>query len=136
MIEVAAGVIVDTQGRVLLQRRLPGQHLAGLWEFPGGKLEPGEDARAALVRELTEEIGIVVEAAEPLIVVPWDYPGKSVRLNVFRVIRWRGVPNPREGNPLRWVAPVKLDPKEMPAADGAIVDALRSPCVGRDVGRG
>ncbi len=124
MIEVAAGVLIDPGSRVLLLQRLPGKHLAGLWEFPGGKLEAGEDARAALVRELGEEIGIVVEACQPLMVVPWDYPEKSVCLHVFRVTRWRGAPAPREGNPLRWIALADLDPEAMPAADRPIVAAL------------
>lgn len=125
MIEVAAGVLIDARARVLLIQRLPGKHLAGLWEFPGGKLEPGEDARTALARELNEEIGVVVEACEPLVVVPWRYPEKSVRLNVFRVVRWRGAPKPREGNPLRWIALADIDVGVMPAADGPIVAALR-----------
>lgn len=125
MIEVAAGVMVDPHGRVLLMRRLPGKHLAGLWEFPGGKLEAGETVAQALARELDEELGIEVGAAVPLVVVPWRYPEKSVRLHALRVTAWRGEPRAREGHPLRWVPVGDLDPGVMPPADVAIVAALR-----------
>ena len=74
MIEVAAGILIDQRGRVLLMQRLPGKHLAGLWEFPGGKLEPGETIEQALVRELDEELDIEVLGSEPLISLPWRYP--------------------------------------------------------------
>lgn len=126
MIEVAAGVLTDTVGRVLLMQRLPGKHLAGKWEFPGGKFEPGEDAAAALARELGEELGIAVTASLPLIVIPWQYPEIAVRLHVRRVTAWQGEPRPREGNPLRWTALADMDVTEMPAADVGIVAALRA----------
>lgn len=126
-VEVAAGVITDAQGRVLLMQRLPGKHLAGLWEFPGGKLEPGEDVAHALARELDEELGIEVRASAPLIALPWRYPEKTVHLHALRVTDWHGEPRAREGHPLRWVAVRDIDTAVMPPADVAIVTALRLP---------
>lgn len=127
MIEVAAGILVDVQGRVLLMQRLPGKHLAGKWEFPGGKLEAGETVAQALVRELREELGIEVAASAPLISIPWRYPEKIVRLHALRVTQWRGEPQAREGHPLRWTPVQDMDVAEMPAADAPIVAALRLP---------
>ncbi|HET7557378.1 MAG TPA: Nudix family hydrolase [Rhodanobacteraceae bacterium] len=125
--EVAAGVLTDARGRVLLMQRLPGKHLAGLWEFPGGKLEPGECIEHALARELREELGIEARAFAPLISVPWRYAEKSVRLHALRVTNWTGEPHAREGHPLRWVSVEHMDPAQMPAADKPIVTALRLP---------
>ena len=127
MIEVAAGVLSAAHRQVLLVRRLPGTHLAGLWEFPGGKLEPGEDAAGALARELREELGIEARGFEPLISLPWSYPEKTIRLHALRVTEWRGEPRAREGHPLRWVPIGEMDPAEMPAADRPIGAALRLP---------
>ena len=127
VLEVAAGVLCDARGRVLLMQRLPGKHLAGLWEFPGGKLEPGESIESALMRELREELGIEARAFAPLISLPWRYPEKSIRLHVLRVTDWRGEPHPREGHPLRWVSTQEMQPAQMPAADRPIVTALRLP---------
>lgn len=127
MIEVAAGILTDWQGRVLLMQRLPGKHLAGLWEFPGGKLEQGETIEQALSRELHEELGIEVRACAPLISIPWDYPDKAVRLHALRVTAWTGEARAREGHPLRWVHVSEMDVAAMPAADAPIVRALRLP---------
>ncbi|MDE2225950.1 MAG: Nudix family hydrolase [Xanthomonadaceae bacterium] len=127
MIEVAAGILTDAQGRVLLMQRLPGKHLAGLWEFPGGKVEPGETLAQALVRELDEELGVEVRGSTPLISIPWHYPEKSVRLHALRVTAWNGEPRAREGHPLRWVAVRDMGAAEMPAADAPILAALRLP---------
>lgn len=127
MIDVAAGVLTDRAGRVLLIRRLPGTHLAGRWEFPGGKLEPGETIAQALTRELREELGIAVLASAPLISIPWQYPEHAVRLHALRVLDWRGEPQAREGHPLRWVAPGDFAIAAMPPADAPIVTALRLP---------
>src|SRR5574337_2120436 len=136
VIEVAAGILTDPQGRVLLMQRLPGKHLAGLWEFPGGKLESGETVEAALIRELREELGIEVVASAPLISLPWRYPEKTVRLHALRVATWRGEPRAREGHPLRWADVRDMDAATMPAADAPIVTALRLPAAyviaGRD----
>ena len=127
MIEVAAGILSDESGRVLLMQRLPRKHLAGLWEFPGGKVEQGETVARALVRELDEELGVEVLGSAPVISIPWRYPEKSVRLHALRVTAWRGEPRAREGHPLRWVAPRDMDVDEMPPADAPIVTALRLP---------
>ncbi|WHZ19272.1 MAG: hypothetical protein OJF55_001421 [Rhodanobacteraceae bacterium] len=129
MIEVAAGILMDAQERVLLMQRLPGKHLAGLWEFPGGKLEPDETVAQALERELREELGIEVLASTPLISIPWQYPEKTVRLHAMRVDAWRGEPRAREGHPLRWVEVCDVDAATMPAADAPIVAALRLPAI-------
>lgn len=127
MIDVAAGILAGENGRVLLMQRLPGKHLAGLWEFPGGKVEQGETIEQALARELDEELGIEVRACASLISLPWHYPGKSVRLHALRVTAWAGEPRAREGNPLRWVRAGEMDAAQMPPADAPIVTALRLP---------
>ncbi|MBN8728176.1 MAG: Nudix family hydrolase [Xanthomonadales bacterium] len=126
-IHVAAGVVRDGHGRVLLAERTPGRHLAGLWEFPGGKIEPGELAVDALARELREETGVVVESAHPLISVPHRYPEKTIVLHVWQVTAWSGIPLSRERQRLAWVAPADLDPGSMPAADLPVIRALRLP---------
>lgn len=126
-IHVVAGVITDVRGRVLLARRGQDSDLAGLWEFPGGKREPGETSEEALVRELHEELGIEVDVGPALIEVPQEYPGKRLRLEV-RVIRgWKGTPHGREGQALTWVDPARLSRYSMPSADVPVVGALRQP---------
>ena len=127
VMEVVAGVIRDAGGRVLLTRRTEGRDLAGLWEFPGGKREPGESAEAALVRELHEELGIDVEIGAALINVPQAYPDKRLRLDVRLVAHWRGALRGREGQALAWVPPRKLSSYPMPPADRPVVAALRQP---------
>lgn len=126
-VHVIAGVIADARGRILLARRTEGRDLAGLWEFPGGKREPGETAEAALVRELHEELGIVAEVGAPLIAVPHRYPHKRLRLDVRRVDAWKGTPKGLDGQALAWVPPHKLASYAMPAADRPVVAALLQP---------
>ncbi len=126
-IQVVAGVIRDTRGRVLIQRRDPHAHQGGLWEFPGGKLEPGESVQSALRRELDEELGITVERARPLIRVRHAYPERRVLLDVWCVERYRGAVEPRLGQPLDWVAPEALRAEAFPAADRPVLAALRLP---------
>ncbi len=128
-VHVVAGVLVNERREVLVARRPPGGHLAGLWEFPGGKLESGEAPRAGLERELWEELGIRVLAARPFIQVEHDYPDRSVLLDVWRVRRWRGAPRGREGQPLAWVSPAALEEMSFPPADDPVIAALRE-CVG------
>ncbi len=119
-LHVAAAVIRDGQGRILISRRATGVHQGGLWEFPGGKLESGEDVQAALRRELREELGIEAGRLSPLIRVPWDYPDRQVLLDVWEVLDFRGEPHGREGQPLRWVQPEDLAAYEFPAANRPI----------------
>ena len=124
---VAVGILVDPGGKVLISRRPDHVHQGGLWEFPGGKVEPGEDIRAALVRELREELGITVLAARPLIRLCHAYPDKAVLLDVWRVLRYSGAPRALEGQPLDWLAPAALASRAFPAADLPIIGALRLP---------
>ena len=124
MIHVAAGALIDADGRVLLAQRPPGKHLALMWEFPGGKLEPGEDARQGLARELAEELGIVIGKATPLMQLPWEYDDKSLLLDVFIVSTWDGEPRSVEGQALRWVLPAEADPAELAPADRPVLAEL------------
>src|SRR5688572_31576776 len=126
-VEVVAGVIRDARGRVLLARRTEGRDLAGLWEFPGGKHEPGETAQAALTRELREELGIEIEIGSPLIRVPQTYPHKRLCLDVHEVRAWRGTVRGLEGQALAWVPQHKLADYAMPPADIPVVAALLQP---------
>jgi 8-oxo-dGTP diphosphatase len=126
---VMAGVLRDAQGRVLLAQRPEGKHLAGLWEFPGGKLEPGEQPQHALTRELHEELGIEVEPADgtPLIRVPWRYGERRLLLDAWQFTRWQGTPVSLEGQALQWVQPSAVDPAILAPADRPILQALRLP---------
>lgn len=126
-VHVAVGVVVNAQGEILLARRAAHQHQGNLWEFPGGKVEPGESVVDALARELFEELGIRVDRARPLLRIPHHYPDKSVLLDVWRVDEFRNQPLGREGQPLRWVAPRQLSDYEFPAANRAILTALQLP---------
>ena len=126
-LHVVAGVLRDTGGRVLLTQRPAGKDLAGTWEFPGGKCEPGEAPAGALRRELHEELGIDVGALEKLIAVPWQYAEKSICLDVYIVRAHAGTPHGREGQALQWVEPQLLAGIAMPPADKPVVTALRLP---------
>ncbi len=126
-IHVAAAVITDARGRILLAQRTDARDLSGLWEFPGGKCEPGETPEAALVRELQEELGITVQVGPALINVPQEYPDKRLRLDVRRVTAWQGTPRGMEGQALAWVAPGELTRYAMPPADRPVVAMLRQP---------
>lgn len=126
-IHVAAAVIRGQDGRILIARRADDRHQGGLWEFPGGKLEPGEAARDALARELEEELGIRPTLARPLIQVRHDYPDKQVLLDVWEVSAYVGEPHGAEGQPLAWVGPRQLADYEFPAANRPIVAAARLP---------
>lgn len=126
-IHVVAGAIGDAGGRVLTTRRADGAHQGGLWEFPGGKLEPGEHPLDGLERELAEELDIRVEAARPLIRVRHAYTDRAVLLDVYRVERYAGTPLGREGQPLAWRVPAEMDPGLFPAADRPVIRALQLP---------
>ena len=126
-IHVVAGVLSDPQGRVLLTQRIAGTHLAGTWEFPGGKCEPGEAPQDALRRELREELGIEAGSLQRLITVPWDYREKSIFLDVYRVLDYAGNAHGRETQALHWASLDELTHVDMPAADRPVVAALRLP---------
>lgn len=122
--QVVAGIIRDASGRILVSRRRPGSHLENLWEFPGGKLDPGEDHARGLAREIEEELGIRVRESRPLASVAHDYPEKTVRLWLREVGEYSGTPEGREGQALRWVEMDQLRHLDMPAADRPVVRML------------
>jgi 8-oxo-dGTP diphosphatase len=110
-VDVAVGVLIDAAGRFLLTSRPPGKVYAGYWEFPGGKLEPGETVEAALRRELHEELGITIGVAEPWQTELMDYPHARVRLHFCKVREWRGEMQMREGQRMAWEQlPVSVAP--------------------------
>jgi len=121
------GVLADTGGRVLVGLRPAGAHQGGLWEFPGGKLEPGEAPFAGLCRELREELAIEVIAARPWLRLDHDYPDKRVHLDVWRVTAWQGEPLAGAASMLRWAGARELEGLRFPAANRAIVAALSPP---------
>ncbi len=121
---VMAGVLLDQDRRVLLAQRPVGKHLAGLWEFPGGKLEAGERPLAGLARELREELGITVRGARPLVAVPWTYGERELLLDAWCVEYWDGEPQSLEGQALQWLPPTRVDPAILTPADGPILQAL------------
>ena len=123
-VHVVAGVLRDRGGRILLARRTAGRDLAGAWEFPGGKVEPGESARDALARELHEELGIRIGAVEPFIAVPQAYPSKRIVLDVYTVTAFEGAPKGLEKQALAWAPPEMLSSYPMPPADRPVVAAL------------
>jgi 8-oxo-dGTP diphosphatase len=124
---VAACALVDVDGRVLLARRPEGKKMAGLWEFPGGKLNPGETPEQALIRELKEELGIDVTAAclAPFAFASHEYEGFHLLMPLFLCRRWKGIPKPRENQTLTWVSARRLAEYEMPPADKPLIPLLR-----------
>jgi len=126
-IHVAVGVIQASDGRVLIAQRSASSHQGGYWEFPGGKVEPGEAAVDALARELFEETGIRLAASEPLIRVPYDYSDKRVLLDVYRVRPNEAQARARLGQAIRWVRPEQLTEFAFPAANRAIIAATMLP---------
>lgn len=126
-LEVAVGVVMNDLGQVLIARRPESVHLGGLWEFPGGKAEPGESIEASLARELKEELGIEVETSAPLITLTNHYPDLNVRLHVRKVLAFRGQAHGREGQPIRWVSVDALSSFPFPDANRPIISALKLP---------
>ncbi len=124
---VAACALIDTDGRILLARRPEGKKMAGLWEFPGGKLNPGETPEVALIRELKEELGIDVSAAclAPFAFASHAYDTFHLLMPLFLCRRWKGTPTGRENQTLAWVWPQKLTDYEMPPADKPLIPLLR-----------
>jgi 8-oxo-dGTP diphosphatase len=127
VVHVVAGAVIDAAGRVLSAQRLSGTHLAGGWEFPGGKLERGEERTAGLARELQEELGIAITTPRPLVRVRHTYPSREILLDMWVVKRYRGEPNGLDGQPLRWCSLDELATAPLLPADKPIVAALRLP---------
>ena len=127
LVLVAAVALVDVDGRVLLAQRPEGKAMAGLWEFPGGKVEPGETPEAALMRELSEELGIETRESclAPLTFASHPYPDFHLLMPLFACRRWGGAPRGREGQALRWVRPRDLSGYPMPPADLPLIPILR-----------
>jgi 8-oxo-dGTP diphosphatase len=118
---VVAGLVFDTSGRVLIAQRPAGKALAGRWEFPGGKVDAGESADAALVRELHEEIGIHAGMTERVMLYAATYPGRVIWLDVWKVRDWSGEPQGLDGQALAWVEPARLHEHDILEADAPIV---------------
>jgi 8-oxo-dGTP diphosphatase len=123
---VVAGAVIRADGYVLIAQRPPGTHLAGGWEFPGGKLEPGETRCAGLARELREELGIEIHDATPLMRIQYEYPYGVVLLDLWVVRRYEGEPKGMDGQALRWCTQEELATADLLPADRPIVEALRS----------
>ncbi len=124
VVEVAAGLI-HHGGRYLIARRKPGVHLAGFWEFPGGKRETGETLEDCLRRELFEELGIRIDMPVPYRIIRHDYPEKTVELHFFRCTIEEGHAEPLDSAEIRWVVPADLGRFTFPPADRIIIDALQ-----------
>ncbi|MFE3835871.1 (deoxy)nucleoside triphosphate pyrophosphohydrolase [Pseudogemmobacter sonorensis] len=124
---VAAVALIDADGRVLLAQRPEGKSLAGLWEFPGGKVEPGESPETCLIRELREELGIDTWASclAPLTFASHGYEDFHLLMPLFACRRWEGIPASMEGQALAWVAPDRLRDYPMPPADLPLIPILR-----------
>jgi 8-oxo-dGTP diphosphatase len=124
---VSAVALIDADGRVLLAQRPEGKSLAGLWEFPGGKVEPGETPEAALIRELHEELGIDTwtSCLAPLTFASHSYPEFHLLMPLFACRKWQGIVHGREGQNLAWVKPSALRDYPMPPADLPLIPILR-----------
>ena len=124
---VAAAALIDPDGRVLLTQRPAGKSLAGLWEFPGGKVETGETPEAALIRELHEELGIDTwqSCLAPLTFASHGYPEFHLLMPLFACRKWQGIPSGKEGQNTVWVRPERLRDYPMPPADEPLIPVLR-----------
>jgi len=127
MILVSAAALIDPDGRILLAQRPEGKSMAGLWEFPGGKVEPGETPEAALIRELHEELGIETwkSCLAPLTFASHAYPDFHLLMPLFACRKWEGIVQAREGQQLAWVRSERLRDYPMPPADLPLIPILR-----------
>lgn len=128
LLPVVAVALVDADGRILLQQRPPGKNLAGLWEFPGGKIEPGETPEAALIRELAEELGISVSTAclAPATFASAPLGDRHLLLLLFVCRKWEGTPRAIEASALTWVRPVQMHALPMPPADRPLIGLIEA----------
>ena len=124
---VSAAALIDVDGRVLLAQRPEGKAMAGLWEFPGGKVEAGETPEAALIRELDEELAVNTKESclAPLTFASHEYDDFHLLLLLYVCRRWHGTPTPKENNPVIWVRPPRLGDYPMPPADKPLVAMLQ-----------
>ena len=127
VILVVAAALVDADGRVLIAQRPEGKSMAGLWEFPGGKIEANESPEQALIRELGEELGIAVKEAclAPFTFASHSYPNFHLLMPLYVCRRWDGIPQPRHHAALKWVRPNDMKDYPMPAADLPLIPMLR-----------
>jgi 8-oxo-dGTP diphosphatase len=125
VVRVVAAALYDDRGRVLIADRPPGKHMAGRWEFPGGKVGEGESLADALARELNEELGITVSAAQPLLDLTHDYPDRRVELHMWVVKGYTGEPRSLDGQRLKWVEPARLFDEDILEADLPFIQALQ-----------
>jgi len=123
-LNISVGIIRNAQKEIFITQRDASSHMAGFWEFPGGKIESGETAEQALIRELQEEVGI--DAAEPELIrtLQHTFPDRIVNLHFFLVQNWAGEPYGKEGQPKRWLAQSEIKQSDFPPANAEIVKAL------------
>lgn len=124
-LKVVAGVLTNAQGEVLINQRTHPPQFAGQWEFPGGKIEPGETLHQALVRELIEELGIEVLASTPLITFTHNYPHATVQLNVRSITEYSGTPSGVEGQAIQWIKPDALHEVNFLEANRPVINAVQ-----------
>lgn len=124
MAVIVAAAVIERVGAVLVTRRLTGAHLEGLWEFPGGKCEPGESIHECLVREIAEELAVTVTPRRTMLVTSHAYPEKTVELH-FIACDMQGEPSPQQGQEMQWIERARLDQLEFPEADAALIAELR-----------
>jgi len=123
---IAVGIIRNPQHEIFITQRNAGSHMAGFWEFPGGKVDAGETPEQALMRELDEETGIVPVSVQPLKSVEHAFDDRRVTLHFFLVEAWQGEPYGREGQPMRWVRQQELREEDFPPANAAIIALLKA----------
>lgn len=124
MAVIVAAAVIERGGAVLVTRRVKGTHLEGLWEFPGGKCEPGESIHDCLVREIAEELAVTVTPRRTILVTSHAYPEKTVELH-FIACDMQGEPSPQQGQQMQWIERARLDSLEFPEADAALIAQLR-----------
>jgi 8-oxo-dGTP diphosphatase len=122
---VVAAALYDRTGRVLIAERPPGKHLSGRWEFPGGKIDAGETEEQALARELTEELGVCMRRARPILTLAHDYPDRRIEVSLWVVEDFSGEPAGLDGQNLKWVSPTELHDEDMLEADVPFIAALQ-----------
>lgn len=127
IVHVAVAAIVNSNNEILISQRPPDVHQGGLWEFPGGKLEYGESVQQALMREINEELDLVIKSSRPLIKITHQYDDKTVLLDVWKVDDYSGDAFGKEGQAIKWQAVNQLDPVDFPAADVSVIQSLKLP---------